>query len=459
MPTVIKSSDPIEREIKTGQFQYQLFGDEVTALTPVASLDTVKILRRLLHSDLTFGRDRNSDPAHKIHAFAAKFPPQLPRTFIAELTKPAENVLDPMVGSGTSILEAGLMGRRGFGVDLDPLSVMISQVKSSTRNLSVCADSSFDVLQKARYLFAANAFNNLESEYSLDAVKFFRYWFQENTINELYCLAKAIRETETPDAQNFVRVLFSSIIITKSSELSLARDLAHSRPHRDLNKKVNQSAFDLFQKRLDSVVSQIVGTLKAEGVATILRGDVRALPLRDDSVHLIFTSPPYASNAIDYMRGHKFSLMWLGYEPNYLSNLRSVYIGSEVKPKSLKFPSKTANKIIEALQVVSKNRASAVANYYCEMESALREMYRVLARGRAAVLVVGSSNIKGIEIQVPKILGELAESVGFDVVDIATRQIPRNARMMPVSHNSEKSGIEARMHEEGVIGLVKPIQT
>ena len=52
------------------------------------------------------------------------------------------------------------------------------------------------------------------------------------------------------------------------------------------------------------------------------------LPLADGSVDLIVTSPPYA-NAIDYMRAHKFSLVWLGQPIANLSHLRGKYIGAE----------------------------------------------------------------------------------------------------------------------------------
>jgi hypothetical protein len=90
------------------------------------------------------------------------------------------------------------------------------------------------------------------------------------------------------------------------------------------------------------------------------------------------------------------------------------------------------------------------------METSLREMLRVLAPRRAAILVVGSSTIRGVEIRVPTVLAELAASVGFKVVSVAKREIIRDARMMPVSHNKTNNGIEARMHEEGVIGLIKP---
>ena len=55
-----------------------------------------------------------------------------------------------------------------------------------------------------------------------------------------------------------------------------------------------------------------------------------SLPLEDASVDLIITSPPYASNAIDYMRAHKFSLVWLGYPIDNLSKKRKEYIGGEM---------------------------------------------------------------------------------------------------------------------------------
>ena len=40
-------------------------------------------------------------------------------------------VLDPMMGSGTTIVEALLEGRRGIGLDIDPLALRVSQAKQS----------------------------------------------------------------------------------------------------------------------------------------------------------------------------------------------------------------------------------------------------------------------------------------------------------------------------------------
>ncbi|TVM02103.1 MAG: hypothetical protein CV087_10005 [Candidatus Brocadia sp. WS118] len=85
----------------------------------------------ILSNDLDFHRYSSSYASHNFHSFPAKFPPQLPLQFIIDLTEPNDVVLDPMVGSGTTVLEAFLTGRKGLGFDIDPLAIMISKVKTT----------------------------------------------------------------------------------------------------------------------------------------------------------------------------------------------------------------------------------------------------------------------------------------------------------------------------------------
>ena len=438
------------------RFQPLLFKELEKTRIPVQHLDVENSLRHLLEQDLTFKGEKTDFAAHRIHAFAAKFPPQLPRLFIRELTQPGEWVLDPMSGSGTTLVESVLSNRNVIGVDLDPLAVMIAQVKTAPLNLPQCAQIGDQVLESARKTLQSGNAIKLEGLYSPQAIEFFDYWFEKETIQELAALAQAIKKVKTTTLSVFLQVVFSSTIITKNGALTRARDWAHSRPHRDLNRHVTQSAFDVFAKRLRAILESLESMTNLSACALVTRSDTRSLPLRDNSVDLIVTSPPYAANAIDYMRGHKFSLMWLGYDPKFLTDTRKQYIGSELRATDLGFSAKTANQVLGEMQIKSTARAAVVAHYYREMESALREMLRVLANDKAAVLVVGSSIIQGIDIKAPTVLAELADSVGFKVVALARREILRDARMMPTSHDSEKNGIEARMHEEGVIGLIKP---
>lgn len=56
-------------------------------------------LAALLEGELNFHGENSSYASHDLHAFAAKFPPQLPRAFIRGLTECDDLVLDPMMGS------------------------------------------------------------------------------------------------------------------------------------------------------------------------------------------------------------------------------------------------------------------------------------------------------------------------------------------------------------------------
>ena len=60
-------------------------------------------------------------------------------------------------------------------------------------------------------------------------------------------------------------------------------------------------------------------------------------------------------------------------------------------------------------------------------------------------------------MQTQEHLAEISQQLGFDVVGIGKRVLDRNRRMLPARWgNSTMNGIELRMHEEFVIGLVKP---
>ena len=83
-------------------------------------------------------------------------------------------------------------------------------------------------------------------------------------------------------------------------------------------------------------------------------------------------------------------------------------------------------------------------------------MYRLLKPGKAAIIVVGTSTMRGLDTQTHICIGKIGENLGFDLVDIGVRKLDRDKRMMPARRNSQpNSQIEERMHEEYVIGLYK----
>jgi DNA modification methylase len=444
------------------------------------------VLVDLLHGNLDFHNQGSGYATHNFHAFPAKFPPQLPQQFINALTNPGDIILDPMQGSGTTILEALLSGRRGIGFDIDPLAQLISLVKTTPLNAFQVLQTSKAITRNATQIVydrPEEIFSRLENRWTTETREFVDYWFEANAQIELMALIHEIEKVSPPALRNFYKLAFSAIIITKSGGVSLALDLAHTRPHRAklvysrsgeilegqelvLNPipnlshmtKTLHSPLEEFEKR---VLSNVKGLLKPGQVtcsAQIIPGNAQAIPLSDCSVDLIITSPPYASNAIDYMRAHKFSLVWLGYPVEELGGRRGEYIGGELLG-NFKFEPmpEYSDNIVTQLAKTDRKKGAVLHRYYSEMTRALREMYRVLKPGRAAVVVVGTSQMRGIDTETQNCLADIGCQIGFDVPAIGVRNLDRNRRMMPAGNTiNQGSRIQQRMHQEYVIGLYKP---
>jgi len=63
---------------------------------------------------------RSDLPADKLHDHPARFPQQLARDHILSWTNPGDLVIDPMVGSGTTLRAAADWGRRAIGIEINP---------------------------------------------------------------------------------------------------------------------------------------------------------------------------------------------------------------------------------------------------------------------------------------------------------------------------------------------------
>ncbi len=58
--------------------------------------------------------------------YRGNWPPQMTRALILRYTDPGDTVLDPMVGSGTTCIEAKLLGRNCIGVDINYNAVILT---------------------------------------------------------------------------------------------------------------------------------------------------------------------------------------------------------------------------------------------------------------------------------------------------------------------------------------------
>ena len=437
-----------------------------------------------LESDLNF-QENGSDfhPAHKIHSFPAKFPPQLPRKFITNLTRPGEIVLDPMMGSGTCLLEAFFLGRQAIGIDIDPLAILLSTVKKQIYETSTLYAVAKNIISEATNAISKSphtVFTNRENYFDADSCDFLDYWFSKEVQIELLALLIQINKITDSKLNNFFKLIFSSVIITKTGGVSLAIDLAHTRPHRArtvfaqdgqvilgedngsqnkkyLTKKL-RSPIEEFRKKAETNIKSLLTTYPSNALPIISFGNSKTLPIASNSIDLIVTSPPYASNAIDYMRAHKFSLIWFGYSVNELAKKRKAYIGSEgiYTGDSVELPP-NVEAVISRVRKTSTSKANSLHRYYSEMSLSIKEMYRVLKPGKASIVVVGNSILSGEDARIEECLAAIGNNLGFEIPKIGIRQLDRNRRMLPIGTNHDiSSQIQQRMQEEYIIGFYKP---
>ena len=60
-------------------------------------------------------------------SYRGNWAPQIPRNVILRYSKEGDTVLDPMVGSGTTLIECALTNRKGIGYDINPKVVSLAK--------------------------------------------------------------------------------------------------------------------------------------------------------------------------------------------------------------------------------------------------------------------------------------------------------------------------------------------
>jgi len=393
-----------------------------------------------------------------IHPFPARMAPEIVWKELLSKRKKL-NVLDPMSGSGTTLVTANLKGHSVVGCDRDPLAVLISKSWLEKINPEEFMAAASKILSNAQ----VNAKSmKLSDGYPVGADNetkaFVRFWFDPKNRVQLAALSKTIAKLKDKSLRNVMWCAFSRLIITKSVGVSLAKDVSHSRPHKSYA-RAPINAFDQFHHAVRSIVkaAPFASYAGPRASAKVIHADARRLPIRSSSVDLVITSPPYL-NAIDYLRGHKMSLVWMGHTIKKLRDIRSTNVGTEVSRKSPEndFVIEKVVSQMGKVENLSERQCGMLQKYACDMRIVLQEIKRVLKTDGRVVLVVGNCNLRNTFIENSKCIEALAKVVGMTVCNKQSRVIPDNHRYLPPPA-LKRSGkaLTKRMREEVILTMSK----
>lgn len=388
-----------------------------------------------------------------VHPFPARMAPELAFESLKRLS--SGTVLDPMTGSGTVARIAKSRGLCARGFDLDPLAVLISKVGTTNVDDALLSEFEERIFSAARCLKDDSvALPWMDNDKEAD--RFVDFWFakpQQQDLRKVSYLLHNAGDIDMPeDVADVFRIALSRIIVTKKQAASLAQDTSHSRPHR----VATESDYNVMDGFLKSVrtVRKRVAQIPKQGLVTIQHGDARNLSsLLPESVDAVLTSPPYL-NAIDYMRGHRMSLIWLGHKYADLSQARSNSIGAERRP-DLPFDKQTFQAIKESmgeLEALPRRYHGIIERYVVDLHTMISEVSRVMKPSAFATFVMGNSCLKGIFIENSEALVKAAESVGLTVKNRMERDLPSGSRYLP----TPKTGaLSKRMRKEVIVEFAK----
>ena len=393
-----------------------------------------------------------------LHPFPARMAPEVALEKLRGVKK-GSTVVDPMCGSGTVLRQAALLGMRPVGFDLDPLAVLLSRANAATVNPDKVRLAGLQLADLARHLPQDRVVLPWIDD-DKETQDFIRYWFappQTSALRKLawlICNVGPLRMGRIADT--YLRIALSRIVVTKQRGASLAWDVSHSRPHK-VREHNDFDVIDQFARACDRLATIVENRPIPLTQSNVYKGDARLLTrIRDRSAHVVLTSPPYL-NAIDYMRGHRLALVWLGYSLSELRGIRSRSIGAERAAAEISNRNPAA-KILSAFGRVSSLPRSAhgmLVRYAKDLLRFTGEIFRILRPDGNAHLVIGNSRLRGVYINNAQALQVAAELSGLVFESKRRRSLPISQRYLPVS-NDPTNTLSRRMREEIVISFRRP---
>jgi hypothetical protein len=316
---------------------------EVTHDTPLASLNLNWKERDLPEKERT-------KHVHRLHPYLGKYIPQLVEIFLRRFFSPGETVLDPFVGSGTTLVQANELGINAIGYDVSAFNVILCRVKTAKYDLSKTRSEVMDILQKVRQLthpgksqrslFEKKSQSMEQDEKIHTDDPYLKEWFAPQSLFELLTYRNLI-DTGRYEYGDLLRVILSRS--ARSARLTTHFDLdfpkrsqrepywcyKHSRtcaPTEEAYKFLYRYSLDTLE-RIEEFAS-----LRTNSSVEVHHGDSRNMKLRH--IHGVVTSPPYVG-LIDYHEQHAYSYHLFSLSKNSVNEIGSPKNGANPKAKEV----------------------------------------------------------------------------------------------------------------------------
>lgn len=378
---------------------------------------------------------------HGLHEFKGKFNPQIVRGILNWYNLPKNScIIDPFLGSGTTLVEAIFAGHQAYGWDLNPLAVYITNAKLQilATPLSVLKELAEKILKGLNSNRKGTEADDLRSSY-------LSKWFSEDILIEIESASTVIDEVAAEFAPVF-KTVYSNLLrdysLQEPSDLRIRRRKSPS-PSLKITARFEQDLHGLFQciEHGSRIYPDLTVTAKAINADGRNYDEVKKNLPEGFFADFAFTSPPYAT-ALPYIDTQRLSLIWLDLIPaDKILQTESSLIGSRESSKTefarlkdnmienrLQLPFEIAHlcsKLQNQIGIRDGFRRQAVPTllyrYFSDMNQTFNTVHKIVKTDAHYALIVGKNETtlgdKKEIIDAPSLLVKIAETCGWYFVE------------------------------------------
>jgi DNA modification methylase len=340
-----------------------------------------------LGKHFTFSESKKM-PVYSWFYYKEGFSPFLVKHFIKK--EKHKKVLDPFMGSGTTLMACNEMCIDSYGIDVSDLSVFITNTKIRERD-----KDSIDELQKF--------LSNLKSY--KETVQFDSELFKLKDIfpaRNLLPMLKIRAAIENLEKSRDLALLALISIIPMVSYIKKEGGVL-----RIDKKKHLADVYKTYKKKIQKMINDIrlIESLKKEGKycnkANALFGDARKMPFEDNMFNAVLTSPPYLNN-VDYSKVYNIEICFLTMDKNSPYEIRKRLFPSFVFGKGS----------------YGSYKEMVMNKYIDNTKRVFEEIYRVLDHNGEVFYNISNAIINKAHYELDLEIAAIMESIGFKDVKI-----------------------------------------
>ena len=397
----------------------------------------MKSYERYCDSSWDFADADTKQFTHCYHTYPAMMIPQVARRLIGEYRPDGrlQILLDPYMGSGTSLVEASIAGISSIGTDLNPHARMIARVKTSHYDEAALRRRLAEMRSNQQNYTEGRALNR-----NFDRIYNRNYWYHKETLLKLSFLSQLI-DTLEEDA-DFFRIALSEIV----REASFTRNSEFKRFRMPESKiaKFRPDVFRLFNEKIDRNLTGLREyNLAATEAAVAIYGfdsstEIPVEIVPEGSVDMVVTSPPYGDSrtTVAYGQFSRWANEWFGFEN--ARTLDRLLMGGRKSGTEL-FRTISIHEELNAIKELDAKRYDEVVSFLNDYRNSIRNVATTVRQGGVVCYVVGNRTVKGIQIPLDYFTAEMFEQCGFEHETTLVRNIPYK-RMPSKTSPSNKVG-------------------